>query len=273
MRLVSARWFPTCRYVVTYHAVGKRFVVKSPTTTANTMSSEPLTAERKRMRPEVRRNAVLDAALRVFAEAGFRRASLTEVGEEAGVTKGCVYHYFDSKEELLLALMRERSQSAASACLADAKSATGDEALAMMVKSLWRKYERDGQLELTTVALTELPHAPAVARVLFDEVATPNRAFLRDVLNRMNRSSPEARDGNANEKPSGAINETMDSTTEVAALNTQTPETDNELAAILVPFMVMGAALGYRMYRDIDPVKRSSQEIESALLRILQRGV
>lgn len=235
------------------------------------MSSEPLTAERKRMRPEDRRNAVLDAALRVFAEAGFRRASLTEVGEEAGVTKGCVYHYFDSKEELLLALMRERSPSAASACLADAKSASGDEALAMMVKSLWRKYERDGQLELTTVALTELPHAPAVARVLFDEVATPNRAYLRNVLNRMNTKSPAARDGNVGDDHAAAVD--AGAHADVVAAKTQTSDADNELAAILVPFMVMGAALGYRMYRDIDPVKRSSGEIEAALLRILRRGV
>lgn len=235
------------------------------------MSSEPLTAERKRMRPEDRRNAVLDAALRVFAEAGFRRASLTEVGEEAGVTKGCVYHYFDSKEELLLALMRERSPSAASACLADAKSASGDEALAMMVKSLWRKYERDGQLELTTMALTELPHAPAVARVLFDEVATPNRAYLRNVLNRMNTKSPAARDGNVGDDHAAAVD--AGAHADVVAAKTQTSDADNELAAILVPFMVMGAALGYRMYRDIDPVKRSSEEIEAALLRILRRGV
>ncbi|MEO7998290.1 MAG: helix-turn-helix domain-containing protein [Gemmatimonadaceae bacterium] len=216
------------------------------------MSTEPATIERKRMRPEDRRNAVLDAALRVFADAGFRRASLTEVGVEAGVTKGCVYHYFDSKEELLLALMRERSSSAAKACLAESESSTRDEALAMMVKSLWRKYERDGQLELSTVALTELPHAPAVARVLFDEVATPNRAYLRDVLNRMNTKSRAS---------------------DLTAAETRATNAENELAAILVPYMVMGAALGYRMYRDIDPVKRSSEEIEAALLRILQRGL
>ena len=138
--------------------------------------------DRKRMRPEDRRNAVLDAALRVFADAGFRRASLTEVGDEAGVTKGCVYHYFESKEQLLLALMRERSQSAASACLAESPPESRDEALTMMVKSLWRRFERDGQLELSTMALTEFPHAPAVARVWFDEVVTRNRSYLRKAL-------------------------------------------------------------------------------------------
>lgn len=224
-----------------------------PTELADPRSESEGSESRRRMRPEDRRNAVLDAALRVFAEAGFRRASLKEVGDEAGVTKGCVYHYFNSKEELLLALMRERTQSAAKACLAESQHKSRDEALAMMVKSLWRKYERDGQLELTSVALTELPHAPEVARVLFNEVAAPNRAYLRDVLNRMN-SKPDA-----------------SSAPDVAS--SARSASDNELAAILVPFMVMGAALGVRMYADIDPVKRQSADIEAGLLRILQRGV
>lgn len=225
-----------------------------PTELADSRSESEGSESRRRMRPEDRRNAVLDAALRVFAEAGFRRASLKEVGDEAGVTKGCVYHYFNSKEELLLALMRERTQSAAKACLAESQNKSRDEALAMMVKSLWRKYERDGQLELTSVALTELPHAPEVARVLFDEVAAPNRAYLRDVLNRMNSTSADG-----------------PSATDVAS--SARSASDNELAAILVPFMVMGAALGVRMYADIDPVRRQSADIEAGLLRILQRGV
>jgi AcrR family transcriptional regulator len=207
--------------------------------------------ERRRMRPEERRNAVLDAALRVFADAGFRRASLAEIGDEAGVTKGCVYHYFDSKEELLLALMRERSSSAARACMAGEEPTSREEALSLMVRSLWRKFERDGQRELSMVALTELQHAPSVARVWFDEVVTRNRSYLRDVLHRT-RESERVRTADAE-----------------PAL----PEVSDELAAMLVPYMVMGAALGYRLYRDIDPVERSADDIEAALISVLTRGL
>lgn len=53
-------------------------------------------------RPEERPQEILDAALRVFAERGYRTTRLEDVGEAAGVTKGTIYHYFANKEELLL---------------------------------------------------------------------------------------------------------------------------------------------------------------------------
>jgi AcrR family transcriptional regulator len=52
-------------------------------------------------RPDARPQELLDAALSVFAERGYRNTRLEEVAEEAGVTKGTIYHYFSTKEELL----------------------------------------------------------------------------------------------------------------------------------------------------------------------------
>jgi TetR/AcrR family transcriptional regulator, transcriptional repressor for nem operon len=64
------------------------------------------TAKRKRERrpPEVRREQILDAAARVFADKGPYAATMDEVAAAAGVAKGTVYLYFDSKERLLLGL-------------------------------------------------------------------------------------------------------------------------------------------------------------------------
>lgn len=53
-------------------------------------------------RPEARPQELLEAALRVFAERGYRGARLEEVAASAGVSKGALYHYFENKEELLL---------------------------------------------------------------------------------------------------------------------------------------------------------------------------
>lgn len=53
------------------------------------------------------RAAVLRAAGRVFAERGFHAATLDDVAGEAGVSKGALYHYFPSKQELFLALLNE----------------------------------------------------------------------------------------------------------------------------------------------------------------------
>ena len=51
------------------------------------------------------REQLLDAALQVFRERGVGHASLAEVADAAGVTRGAVYHHFASKAELFQALM------------------------------------------------------------------------------------------------------------------------------------------------------------------------
>jgi AcrR family transcriptional regulator len=53
------------------------------------------------------RAQLLDAAARVYARRGFDSATLDEVAEEAGFTKGAVYDHFGSKEKLLSALLGE----------------------------------------------------------------------------------------------------------------------------------------------------------------------
>jgi AcrR family transcriptional regulator len=54
--------------------------------------------------PEVRRAEILDEAFRIFLERGYDNASLNDVINEAGLSKGMFYHHFESKEALLLAL-------------------------------------------------------------------------------------------------------------------------------------------------------------------------
>ncbi|MEP6609742.1 MAG: TetR family transcriptional regulator [Burkholderiaceae bacterium] len=51
------------------------------------------------------REQLLDAAEQVFRERGVGHASLAEVADAAGVTRGAVYHHFESKAELFQALM------------------------------------------------------------------------------------------------------------------------------------------------------------------------
>ncbi|HEX8076146.1 MAG TPA: TetR/AcrR family transcriptional regulator [Thermoleophilaceae bacterium] len=57
-----------------------------------------------------KRRLILDAAIRVFAEKGFHHCRVSDVADEAGVAYGLVYHYFDSKEEILNSLFIERWQ-------------------------------------------------------------------------------------------------------------------------------------------------------------------
>jgi AcrR family transcriptional regulator len=65
-----------------------------------------ITSARKRITkaPEVRREELMDAAVRVFASKGVSRTTVSDITEKAGVAKGTFYLYFPSKEALLGAL-------------------------------------------------------------------------------------------------------------------------------------------------------------------------
>ena len=52
---------------------------------------------------EERRNQLVDVSLRLFAKKGFERTTIKDISEAAGVAQGLIYHYFGSKEALLLA--------------------------------------------------------------------------------------------------------------------------------------------------------------------------
>jgi len=55
-----------------------------------------------------KRRMILDAAVRVFARTGFHTCRVSDIADEAGVAYGLVYHYFDSKDQILDTLFLER---------------------------------------------------------------------------------------------------------------------------------------------------------------------
>ena len=58
--------------------------------------------------PIDRRRQILDAAVQVFAQQGFHACRVSDIAREAGVAHGLIYHYFDSKDEVLNELFVER---------------------------------------------------------------------------------------------------------------------------------------------------------------------
>jgi len=64
-------------------------------------------AKRWQRRKDARPPEILEAALAVFAEKGFAATRLDDVAAKAGITKGTIYLYFDSKQALFEALARQ----------------------------------------------------------------------------------------------------------------------------------------------------------------------
>jgi TetR/AcrR family transcriptional regulator, fatty acid metabolism regulator protein len=70
------------------------------------MAGRPQTARSKGAQDK--RRQILDAAVRVFARQGFHACRVADIADEAGVAYGLVYHYFDSKDEILDTIFLER---------------------------------------------------------------------------------------------------------------------------------------------------------------------
>src|SRR5258708_11270626 len=68
---------------------------------------------------EDKRNAILDAATRVFAERGLSAAPTSEISKQAGVAEGTLFTYFETKDDLINALYREIKLELADAMMSD----------------------------------------------------------------------------------------------------------------------------------------------------------
>jgi AcrR family transcriptional regulator len=72
-----------------------------------------------RPKSEDKRNAILDAATRLFAERGLAAAPTSEISNWAGVAEGTLFTYFRTKDDLINSLYREIKLELADAMMSD----------------------------------------------------------------------------------------------------------------------------------------------------------
>lgn len=70
----------------------------------------------REVQAEARRRQLIEAALELFAERGFEATTVKDICEKAGVAPGLIYHYFDSKECLLLEAVRAQGAGTEICC-------------------------------------------------------------------------------------------------------------------------------------------------------------
>ena len=145
-------------------------------------SGEP----RWQRRPDARPEEILEAAKHVFGESGYAGTKLEDVARRAGVSKGTLYLYFDSKE----ALFREMVRAKVVAALAHAEETvrtfdgSSRELLVILVSSMYRRLRDDGMARVGRVVQAELPSFPELAQFYFEEVILRSRRLVSRVLER-----------------------------------------------------------------------------------------
>jgi AcrR family transcriptional regulator len=140
----------------------------------------------RRRRKEARPSELTAAALALFVEKGFAATRLDDVAARAGVSKGTLYLYFESKEALFKAVIEE-GMVAALAAAAQRLSDFHGSAAELLQQLLFGWWEQIGQTPMagvTKLIACESSNFPEVAQYYHERVLTRGRALLRTTLQR-----------------------------------------------------------------------------------------
>src|SRR5262245_29572439 len=147
-----------------------------------TQKAEPRFERRKDARP----SELTAAALELFVEKGFAATRLEDVATRAGVSKGTLYLYFDSKEELFKAVI----QSAVLPVLAEGEqifetfSGSASELLRELVNGWWRIFGRTPLSGIPKLMISEAGNFPEIAQYYHDNVIVRGKRLFTRALER-----------------------------------------------------------------------------------------
>ena len=150
------------------------------------MSAPELSLPIRQRRKQARPSELLDAALALFVEKGFAATRAEEVAHRAGVSKGTLYLYFPSKEELLKAVIRHTLSAdiAGGREWVQAFNGTASEALTELLSRWWERVYDSPNSAIFKLVLTEVRNFPDIAEFYAREVAAPGMELMSQLLQR-----------------------------------------------------------------------------------------
>ncbi|MBV1693068.1 MAG: TetR/AcrR family transcriptional regulator [Hyphomicrobiales bacterium] len=132
-----------------------------------------------------KRRQILEGARQVFSAQGFDAASMNDITQAAGVSKGTIYVYFQSKEQLFVALIaEERERMAAELFEAIEDEPDVAQALALFGRRLVRLLTRDHVLRAQRIVLGVAERMPDLGREFFEAGPMRTRARLEAYFDR-----------------------------------------------------------------------------------------
>ena len=146
----------------------------------------PNPAVPRQRRKEARPQELLDAALQLFGEKGFAATRTDDVAERAGVSKGTLYLYYPSKEELLKAVISQRLsvEIAAVAAYVDAYEGPTTTLLTEVLPSWWQAVFDSPTSAIFKIVITEVRNFPELGEFYSREFAEPGKQLVARMLER-----------------------------------------------------------------------------------------
>jgi TetR/AcrR family transcriptional regulator len=143
-------------------------------------------AAKRERRKEARPGELLDAALDLFVEKGFAATRAEEVAARAGVSKGTLFLYFQSKEELFKAVVRENISGRFKEWEAEFETFEGTtaEMLGYCMNVWWDRVGATKASGITKLMMSEAKNFPDIAEFYQQEVIQPGQTLIRRILQR-----------------------------------------------------------------------------------------
>ena len=145
-----------------------------------------MTIAPRQRRKDARPQELLDAALALFVDKGFAATRAEEVAARAGVSKGTLYRYYPSKEELFKAVVRNClvARIAEGADMVAQHQGTASELLTLVMGEWWRQVGLGVAGGISRVMMAEARQFPELARFYADEVIEPTHALIGGLIER-----------------------------------------------------------------------------------------
>jgi len=150
-------------------------------------SSPPLpVASTRQRRKDARPQELLDAALDLFVERGFAATRSEDVAARAGVSKGTLYLYYPSKEELLKEVIRHHviNPIAEGVQIIREFEGTTPDLLALVLRLWWERIGETRASGIIKLMTSEVRNFPEIAQFYIDEVVAPSNQMLAQVIQR-----------------------------------------------------------------------------------------
>jgi len=137
-------------------------------------------------RKDARPTEILAAALAEFVEHGFAATKLEDVARRAGITKGTLYLYFESKEALFKAVVRETIVPLLTAAerMVDDHAGSPEQLLHRLVLQWWESLDAAQLAGIPKLVVSEAANFPELAQFWFDEVVQRGRQIFAGVVRR-----------------------------------------------------------------------------------------
>jgi TetR/AcrR family transcriptional regulator len=156
--------------------------VSAPESDLAPVATRPPRGRRKQARP----GELLEAALDLFVEKGFAATRAEEVAARAGVSKGTLFLYFPSKEDLFKAVVRENISGRFAEWREEFERFEGCTAdmVRYCMKVWWERIGATRASGLTKLVISEARNFPDIAAFYHQEVIGPSTALVRRILQR-----------------------------------------------------------------------------------------